>query len=155
MKSFYESWGEAVKDAGFPDLLFHDLRRSAVRNMVEKIGMSEKRAMEISGHKTRSCFEPYHIVSLADIQETGQKMDMWIKAQRSKRDGSSTGKRKEKPQRRTKGNLDPSTIPLRQPSLHEMDIRTPVRNTRGTLSADLTARFFRAHAQRPPGFSPQ
>ena len=39
--------------------------------MVEKIGMSEKRAMEISGHKTRSCFERYHIVSLADIQESG------------------------------------------------------------------------------------
>jgi len=83
MKSFYESWGEAVKDAGFPDLLFHDLRRSAVRNMVEKIGMSEKRAMEISGHKTRSCFERYHIVSLADIQESGAKMDHWIKKQRT------------------------------------------------------------------------
>jgi hypothetical protein len=45
--------------------------------------MSEKRAMEISGHKTRSCFERYHIVSLADIQESGQKMDKWMKAQRS------------------------------------------------------------------------
>lgn len=96
MKSFYESWREAVKDAGFPDLLFHDLRRSAVRNMVEKIGMSEKRAMEISGHKTRSCFERYHIVSLADIQESGQRMDTWIKAQRSERDENSTGKRKRK-----------------------------------------------------------
>ena len=84
IKSFYESWRAAVKNAGFPDLLFHDLRRSAVRNMVEKIGMSEKRAMEISGHKTRSCFERYHIVSLADIQESGQKMDKWMKAQRSK-----------------------------------------------------------------------
>ena len=52
--------------------------------MVEKIGMSEKRAMEISGHKTRSCFERYHIVSLADIQESGQKMDKWMKTQRSK-----------------------------------------------------------------------
>jgi integrase len=83
IKSFYDSWRTAVKSAGFPDLLFHDLRRSAVRNMVEKIGMSEKRAMEISGHKTRSCFERYHIVSLADIQESGQRMDKWIKAQRS------------------------------------------------------------------------
>src|SRR5215468_12482575 len=73
------------KGAGFPDLLFHDLRRSAVRNMVEKIGMSEKRAMEISGHKTRSCFERYHIVSLADIQESGKKMDEWIKSLRSEK----------------------------------------------------------------------
>jgi len=57
--------------------------------MVEKIGMSEKRAMEISGHKTRSCFERYHIVSLADIQESGQKMDKWIKAQRENQKGRS------------------------------------------------------------------
>jgi hypothetical protein len=51
--------------------------------MVEKIGMSEKRAMEISGHKTRSCFESYHIVSLADVQESGAKMDKWMKEQRA------------------------------------------------------------------------
>jgi integrase len=83
IRTFYQSWKTAAQNAGFPDLLFHDLRRSAVRNMVEEIGMSEKRAMEISGHKTRSCFERYHIVSLADIQESGQKMDKWMKAQRS------------------------------------------------------------------------
>lgn len=82
IKKFYDSWRSAVSRSGFPDLLFHDLRRSAVRNMVEKIGMSEKRAMEISGHKTRSCFERYHIVSLADIQESGAKMDKWVKSQR-------------------------------------------------------------------------
>jgi integrase len=98
IKSFYDSWRAAVKNAGFPDLLFHDLRRSAVRNMVEKIGMSEKRAMEISGHKTRSCFERYHIVSLADIQESGQKMDKWIKAQRAQqgKESGSTSVRKRK-----------------------------------------------------------
>ena len=96
IKSFYESWGTAVKDAGFPDLLFHDLRRSAVRNMVEEIGMSEKRAMEISGHKTRSCFDRYHIVPLADIQESGEKMDKWMKEQRTKVNASATRKRKRK-----------------------------------------------------------
>jgi integrase len=85
LKSFYESWKNAVTLAGFPDLLFHDLRRSAVRNMIEKVGLSEKRAMEISGHKTRSMILRYDIVSLADIQESGQKMDKWMKASRSKR----------------------------------------------------------------------
>ena len=83
LRKFDHSWKAAVQRAGVPDLLFHDLRRSAVRNMVEKIGMSEKRAMEISGHKTRSCFERYQIVSLADIQESGLKMDQWMKAQRT------------------------------------------------------------------------
>jgi integrase len=66
IRTFYQSWKTAAGNAGFPDLLFHYLRRSAIRNMVEKIGMSEKRAMVISGHKTRSCFERYHIVSLSD-----------------------------------------------------------------------------------------
>jgi hypothetical protein len=32
--------------------------------MFEKVGMSEKRAIEISGHKTRSSFDRYRIVSL-------------------------------------------------------------------------------------------
>jgi len=62
--------------------------------MVEKIGMSEKRAMEISGHKTRSCFERYHIVSLADVQESGKKMDKWIKAQRADSAKKAKGKGK-------------------------------------------------------------
>ena len=53
--------------------------------MIEKVGLSEKRAMEISGHKTRSMILRYDIVSLADIQESGQKMDKWMKASRSKR----------------------------------------------------------------------
>jgi hypothetical protein len=38
IQSFHESWRTAVNDAGFPALLFHDLRRSAVRNMVENVG---------------------------------------------------------------------------------------------------------------------
>lgn len=84
LRSFYESWKKAVAKAGFPELLFHDLRRSAVRNMIEKVGLSEKRAMEISGHKTRSMILRYNIISLADIQESGEKMDGWMKTMRSK-----------------------------------------------------------------------
>jgi len=111
IKSFYESWKTASKSAGFPELLFHDLRRSAVRNMVEKIGMSEKRAMEISGHKTRSCFERYHIISLADIQESGQKMDQWMKAQRPQQtDGPTAGTAKKRKAR------DPGTSSAVRPA---------------------------------------
>jgi hypothetical protein len=45
--------------------------------MAETIGMLEKHAMEISGHKTPSLFERYHIMQLADIQESHHKMDEW------------------------------------------------------------------------------
>ena len=53
--------------------------------MIEKVGLSEKKAMEISGHKTRSMILRYDIVSLADVKESGEKMDGWIKAQRKRK----------------------------------------------------------------------
>jgi integrase len=60
-------------------LLFHDLRRSAVRVIVQEAGIPESQAMLISGHKTRVMLERYNIVSLKNVQDAGAKLDAWTR----------------------------------------------------------------------------
>jgi integrase len=70
---FRKAWRKACLKAGKPGLLFHDFRRSAVRNL-ERAGVSRSVAMAITGHETESVYRRYAIVDAAALQEGVAKL---------------------------------------------------------------------------------
>jgi integrase len=72
--SMHKAFKAACKEAGAGYQKLHNLRRSAIRQMVRK-GISETVAMKLSGHKTMSVFRRYDITSTQDLRDAAQRLE--------------------------------------------------------------------------------
>lgn len=74
VQGFRRAWASLCRQAELSGLLFHDLRRSAVRNL-ERAGVPRSVAMKITGHKTEAVYRRYAVVSEADLTEATRRLE--------------------------------------------------------------------------------
>jgi len=75
-KSYPKAWKSACRRAGLPGKLRHDFRTTAVRNLV-RAGVSERVAIQRTGHLTREAFERYNIVSPGNLFDSAKRLDLF------------------------------------------------------------------------------
>lgn len=91
MGDFRKAWATARKKAGVAGLHVHDLRRTAVRNLI-RAGVDKTVAKKISGHRTDAVFDRYNITSDEDLREAMQKTESYVSALLAKSNIASFGR---------------------------------------------------------------
>ena len=67
VREFLGAWHAACEAAGLAGKHFHHLRRTAARDMIAA-GVPESAAMAVTGHKSRSMFARYNIVTTREVE---------------------------------------------------------------------------------------
>lgn len=79
IREFRKAWASACKATGLQGKLFHDLRRTGVRNLV-RADVPQSVAMAISGHRTASVFRRYDITSEQDLRDAVKKVTAYVES---------------------------------------------------------------------------
>lgn len=78
IKDFRKDWKKSLIEAGLPEtMLFHDLRRSGIINMVNS-GVPYNVVMKVSGHKTRAVFDRYFITPEEELRSVSQRVSEYL-----------------------------------------------------------------------------
>jgi integrase len=87
IKYCWKAWQGAAKRAGFAGVLWHDLRRCAVRNLI-LAGVPQATAKMISGHRSDSLFSRYNIIVESQVADALTAAEIYREAKRKETQGN-------------------------------------------------------------------